>query len=95
MLLIRRLVTQTAIVALMGGSVISMAASSKSPLTEETKIGGFALGCQAYTFNRFSVFEAIEKTREAGGKTIEFYPGQKLSRGDDGVAGYPDDSHGR
>jgi sugar phosphate isomerase/epimerase len=41
--------------------------------------GGFALGCQAYTFNRFTAFEAIDKTAEAGGKMIEFYPGQKLS----------------
>ena len=41
--------------------------------------GGFAIGCQAYTFNRYTVFEAIEKTAEAGGKVIEFYPGQKLN----------------
>ncbi|MES2571634.1 MAG: sugar phosphate isomerase/epimerase family protein, partial [Verrucomicrobiota bacterium] len=34
---------------------------------------------------RFSVFEAIEKTAEAGGKTIEFYPGQKLSPEEPGV----------
>ena len=46
---------------------------------EELKTGGFVVGCQAYTFNRFSVFEAIEKTAQAGGKVIEFYPGQKLS----------------
>src|SRR5581483_11001692 len=30
--------------------------------------------------NRFSVFEAIEKTAAAGGKVIEFYPGQRLSK---------------
>src|SRR5438067_9079999 len=47
-------------------------------IPNEAKIGGFGLGCQAYTFNRFSVFEAIEKTEQTGGKTIEFYPGQKL-----------------
>ena len=41
--------------------------------------GGFALGCQAWTFNDFTAFEAIDKTVEAGGKVIEFYPGQKLS----------------
>jgi len=41
--------------------------------------GGFALGCQAYTFNHYTAFEAIDKTLEAGGKVIEFYPGQKLS----------------
>lgn len=43
------------------------------------RIGGFAIGCQAYTFNRFSAFEAIEKTAAAGGRCIEFYPGQRLS----------------
>src|SRR5438105_3203712 len=53
--------------------------SAAAPIAEAAKIGGFAVGCQAYTFNRFSVFEAIEKTAQAGGKTIEFYPGQRLS----------------
>jgi sugar phosphate isomerase/epimerase len=48
-------------------------------IPDSNKISGFAMGCQAYTFNRFSVFEAIDKTAEAGGKVIEFYPGQKLS----------------
>jgi sugar phosphate isomerase/epimerase len=50
-----------------------------APIPDEYKIGGFAIGCQAYTFNRFSVLEAIEKTAMAGGKVIEFYPGQQLS----------------
>jgi sugar phosphate isomerase/epimerase len=53
-----------------------------APLPEAVKIGGFALGCQAYTFNRFSAFEAIEKTASAGGKIIEFYPGQTLRPGE-------------
>ena len=48
-------------------------------MPDEAKVGGFAVGCQAYTFNRFSVLEAIEKTAQAGGKCIEFYPGQKFS----------------
>ncbi|MBM3840988.1 MAG: sugar phosphate isomerase/epimerase [Verrucomicrobia bacterium] len=54
-------------------------------IPDEFKIGGFAIGAQAYTFNRFSVFEAIEKTAAAGGKVIEFYPGQKLSADDPSV----------
>lgn len=49
------------------------------PLPDSCKTGGFAIGCQAYSFNRYSVFEAIEKTAAVGGKIIEFYPGQKLS----------------
>src|SRR5688500_11830550 len=48
-------------------------------LPASTKIGGFPLGCQAYTFNRYTAFEAIEKTREAGGKTIELFLWQKFS----------------
>ena len=51
-----------------------------APIPDEYKTNGFAIGCQAYTFNRFSVFEAIEKTAASGGKVIEFYPGQKLSK---------------
>src|SRR6266436_4644153 len=57
----------------------SLGASAAPAIPDEAKIAGFAVGCQAYTFNRFSVFEAIEKTAQAGGKVIEFYPGQKLS----------------
>ncbi|QDV33776.1 sugar phosphate isomerase/epimerase family protein [Tautonia plasticadhaerens] len=55
------------------------AAMAQRAIPEESKIGGFAIGCQAYTFNRFTAFEAIEKTALAGGKVIEFYPGQSLS----------------
>ena len=50
-----------------------------TPISDDCKIGGFAIGCQAWTFNNFSVMEAIDKTAEAGGKVIEFFPGQKLS----------------
>src|SRR6266568_4938859 len=49
------------------------------PIPEEYKTNGFFLGCQAWTWNHFSVFEAIEKTAASGGKVIEFYPGQRLS----------------
>ena len=53
---------------------------AENKIPEEYKTGGFFIGCQAYTFNHFTVFEAIQKTAEAGGKVIEFYPGQKLSK---------------
>ncbi len=54
-------------------------ASFAAPIPDDCKIGGFAVGCQAWTFNNFTVMEAIDKTAQAGGKLIEFYPGQKLS----------------
>lgn len=53
---------------------------SEMNIPDQFKTGGFAIGCQAYTFNQFSAFEAIEKTAQAGGKVIEFYPGQALSK---------------
>jgi sugar phosphate isomerase/epimerase len=53
--------------------------SFAAPIPDQYKIGGFAVGCQAWTFNHFSVLEAIDKTAEAGGKVIEFYSDQKFS----------------
>jgi sugar phosphate isomerase/epimerase len=47
-------------------------------LPPSAKVGQFYAGCQAYSFRLYSVFEAIDKTAQAGGKTIEFYPGQKF-----------------
>ncbi len=66
-------------------AALALTASVAAPIPDEYKTNGFAIGCQAYTFNRFTVFEAIEKTAEAGGKVIEFYPGQKLSKEEPGV----------
>jgi len=64
-------------------SLITLAGSLwAEPIPPEYRIGGFAIGCQAYTFNRFTAFEAIEKTEAAGGRVIEFYPGQALSPDD-------------
>ena len=42
-------------------------------------IGGFLLGPQAYSFRLFSLFEAIDKTKQLGCHVIEAYPGQPLS----------------
>lgn len=51
----------------------------------EYHVGGFALGTQAYTFHKFTVFEAIEKTAAAGGRVIELFGGQALSPEEPGV----------
>lgn len=63
----------------------ALPAFAADPIPENLKQNGFAIGCQAWTFNRFSVFEAIEKTAEVGAKTIEFFPGQKLSAAEPAV----------
>src|ERR1019366_1430597 len=59
---------------------VTFSSRAANPIPADCKTSRFFIGCQAYTFNRFSVFEAIEKTAQAGGKVIEFYPGQKLSK---------------
>ena len=41
---------------------------------------GWKLGCQAYSFNRFTFFEAVDKTASLGLHWIEAYPGQTLSK---------------
>jgi sugar phosphate isomerase/epimerase len=64
-------------------ATVSLRAENAIP--DASKIGGFFIGCQAYTFNHFSVFEAIEKTAQCGGKVIEFYPGQNLSKDEPNV----------
>lgn len=70
---------QTAVCAIFS-LTIPLALRAASEIPTQFKTGGFYIGCQAYTFNRFTAFEAIEKTAAAGGKVIEFYPGQKLSK---------------
>ena len=66
-------------------ALASLSSLHAAAFPDELKVGGFAVGCQAYTFNRFSVFEAIEKTASTGSKVIEFFPGQKLSPAEPGV----------
>jgi sugar phosphate isomerase/epimerase len=66
--------------------VASGQARAENKIPEECKQGGFFIGCQAWTWNNFTVFEAIEKTAQAGGKVIEFFPGQKLSKEEPNVS---------
>ena len=41
---------------------------------------GWRLGVQAWTFNRFTFYEAVDKTASLGLGLIEAYPGQRLSK---------------
>ena len=47
---------------------ISLTLQAENKIPEEAKTGGFFIGCQAYTFNHNSLFEAIQKTAESGGR---------------------------
>ena len=56
------------------------ASSFAAPLPESAKVGEFYAGCQAYTFRMFDLMEALDKIAAAGGKTVEFFPGQVLDK---------------
>ena len=56
-----------------------LAASAAKGAPNAEKLG-WRLGCQAYSFNRFTFHEAIEKTASLGLHWIEAYPGQRLSK---------------
>lgn len=45
----------------------------------ELYVGGFLLGPQAFSFNRFTLVEAIDKAKEAGCSVIEIFSGQPFS----------------
>ncbi|HYG35118.1 MAG TPA: sugar phosphate isomerase/epimerase family protein [Clostridia bacterium] len=53
-------------------SVLAQSSSSGDPL-------GWRLGCAAWSFNRFTLMEAVEKTAELGLHYIEAFEGQRLS----------------
>ena len=54
---------------------------SADPIPESYRQNGWFVGAQAYTFKEFSFFEAIAKTKEAGGNIIELFPGHTLKPG--------------
>jgi sugar phosphate isomerase/epimerase len=45
---------------------------------------GWKLAAQAWTFNKFTFFEAIDKMKAAGINNIEMFPGQTIGGGIDG-----------
>ncbi len=59
--------------------------AKKVPLTERPQTNvydGWRLGVQAYSFNRFTFFEAVDKVASLGLDCIEAYPGQTLYKKD-------------
>jgi sugar phosphate isomerase/epimerase len=73
--------TLIAALALAAGS-----AAAENEIPDEYKTGGFYIGCIAYTFDRFTLLESLEKTAEAGGKVVELCAKTKLSKEEPNVA---------
>jgi sugar phosphate isomerase/epimerase len=59
-------------------SVAAPPVAAMDKIPDEYKINGFAVGCQAWSFNHLTLFDAIRLTHQAGGKIIELIPGQQL-----------------
>src|ERR1035437_11073037 len=72
-----RIQSTIAALALALGAV-SVTAENKIP--EEYKTGGFYIACIAYTLDRFTLLESLEKTAEAGGRVVELCAKTKLSK---------------
>jgi sugar phosphate isomerase/epimerase len=53
---------------------------------------GWQLAAQAWTFNRFTFAEALDKMKVAGINTIEMFPNQKIGGGIEGTTSYKMDA---
>jgi len=84
---------KSAILAVAGVAVMlamcGMAAGEDKPACKHDKAGsehqGWQLGVQAWTFHIYTLFEAIDKTKELGLHYMECYPRQPLSPDDKSV----------
>ncbi len=67
-----------------GLAVVSLAINpslrAETRIPADCKVGGFAIGCIVYTFDRFSLFEALEKTAECGSTVVELSAKTSLSK---------------
>jgi len=66
--------TKLSLALLVMGLVVCVAGATSAQAGEKWR-----LGMQAYSFNRFTFYEAVEKNKSLGMDYIEAYPGQKLS----------------
>jgi sugar phosphate isomerase/epimerase len=73
--------------ALSGVATAQQAQDAKKADAGAEKLG-WRLGCQAYSFNHYTFFEAVDKTASIGLHYIEAYPGQRVSK--DISAGFDD-----
>jgi sugar phosphate isomerase/epimerase len=56
---------------------------------------GWKLGSQAYTFNHFTFFEAVQKIKEANLEYVEAFPGQTIGGGIEGKMDFKMDAEKR
>jgi sugar phosphate isomerase/epimerase len=61
--------------------------AEETPSAAPEEALGWQLGVQAYSFNRFTFFDAVDKAASIGLKYIEAYPGQRISEEIEGQMG--------
>jgi sugar phosphate isomerase/epimerase len=59
-------------------ALLAMRASGKPVAKEALSPAGFTIAVQCWSFNRYTVWQAIEKTAESGANAVELFPGHKL-----------------
>lgn len=77
----------THILAILVITILLSADQSAKAQNPEVKLG-WHLGAQAYTFNRFTFFEAIDKIDSCGLRFVEAFPGQTVGGGIEGKMDY-------
>ena len=65
------------LIALAGSPAAAAEVAKGAPNAEKL---GWRLGCQAYSFNQFTFFEAVDKTASLGLHYIEAFPDQPISK---------------
>ena len=74
---------------LLSVAILLLSSCSNSTAQSKAEKNGWKLSMQSYTFHKFTVVEALEKTHELGLHYIEVYPGHKMGEGfGDAVFGY-------
>ncbi len=77
--------------ALLGLFTLTVGIVTSQAQQPEKKLGWY-LSAQTYTFNRFTFFEAVDKTLAAGLHSVEAYPGQELGGGFEGTMDFKMDA---
>lgn len=81
--------TKLSFFALFSAIVMLCSCNSKASEVNKTVSNDWKLSMQSYTFNLFTVPEALDKTAELGLNYIEIYPGQKMGpEFNDAIFGY-------
>lgn len=63
-----------------GVMMVSVTGCAGDKMSQEPTVDTWKLAVQAYSFNRFTLFEAIEKADQAGIRYIEAYPNQVINK---------------